>query len=325
MERKLATVVKIDSIDGIPKADSLEVASIKGWKSVIKKGAFKEGDLAIYFEVDSFLPNREEYAFLGSLKKMQLEDGSTILGHPLTTVKLRGQLSQGLLMPISLLNREVLEGEDVTEELGIRLYEKPLPDSIKSAASGYRTKLIPSTSLERVQNVDEGLLLDIVSTSSFQTTEKLDGTSATYYRSGDAFICASKNLEFLPTADTVWNNIAREYDLESKVENLIAISGEIIGPKIQNNPYKLDELQFYVYSVYDMNRAVYLDSVKYCEKHCLPHVPVLFTPDFSSKEELVEMANGMSTLSPVKREGIVLVHPELRVKAISNKYLLKRK
>ena len=74
-----------------------------------------------------------------------------------------------------------------------------------------------------------------------------------------------------------------------------------------------------------MNRAVYLDSVKYCEKHCLPHVPVLFTPDFSSKEELVEMANGMSTLSPVKREGIVLVHPELRVKAISNKYLLKRK
>ena len=224
MERKLATVVKIDSIDGIPKADSLEVASIKGWKSVIKKGAFKEGDLAIYFEVDSFLPNREEYAFLGSLKKMQLEDGSTILGHPLTTVKLRGQLSQGLLMPISLLNREVLEGEDVTEELGIRLYEKPLPDSIKSAASGYRTKLIPSTSLERVQNVDEGLLLDIVSTSSFQTTEKLDGTSATYYRSGDAFICASKNLEFLPTADTVWNNIAREYDLESKVENLIAIS-----------------------------------------------------------------------------------------------------
>ena len=94
MERKLASIQKVLDLQPIEGADVIEVATINGWKLVVKKGEFEVGDLAVYFEIDSFLPIREEFEFLrkSSYKKMGDKEGFR-----LRTIKLRGQISQGLL------------------------------------------------------------------------------------------------------------------------------------------------------------------------------------------------------------------------------------
>jgi RNA ligase (TIGR02306 family) len=105
MERKLASIQKVAEIRPIEGADAIEVARINNWNVVVKKGEYKAGDLCIYCEIDSFLPVREEFEFLrkSSFKKMGDQEGFR-----LKTIRLRGQLSQGLLLPLTVLN-EVYE------------------------------------------------------------------------------------------------------------------------------------------------------------------------------------------------------------------------
>ncbi len=112
-ERKLASVVKIVDIQPIKDADAIVVASVKGWKVVVKKGEFNVGDLAVYYEIDSFLPVRPQFEFLrkSSFKRMGSSEGFR-----LKTIKLRGQISNGLLMPLSslesLTNGKIIEKND---------------------------------------------------------------------------------------------------------------------------------------------------------------------------------------------------------------------
>ena len=97
IERKLASVVKIVDILPIVGADAIVVAKVKGWNVVVKKGEFNVGDLAVYYEIDSFLPVRPQFEFL---RKSSFKRMNSIEGFRLKTIKLRGQLSQGLLTPI---------------------------------------------------------------------------------------------------------------------------------------------------------------------------------------------------------------------------------
>ena len=132
MERKLASIQVIENISPIEGADLIEVATVRGWKLVVKKGEFSPGEKAIYCEIDSFLPIKEEFEFLrkSSYKKMgELE------GFRLRTIKLRGQISQGLRLPIAVLQdriyndqyKQLQVGDDVAEALGIFKYEPPIP------------------------------------------------------------------------------------------------------------------------------------------------------------------------------------------------------
>jgi len=131
MERKLASVRVINDIQKIPEADMIELAIVDGWKVVVAKNVgHKIGDMVIYCEIDSFLPIKEEFEFLrkSSYKKMGDQEGFR-----LKTIKLRGQVSQGLILPISVLNPTdtniyvtPFEGLDVTEMLGIVKYEPPI-------------------------------------------------------------------------------------------------------------------------------------------------------------------------------------------------------
>ena len=114
--RRLATVRKISRIDPIENADRIQVATVDGWKCVVKAGDFSEGDAVIYCEIDSFLPVRPEFEFL---RKSSFKRMGDLEGFRLRTVKLRGQISQGLLLPVSILGRAAEVGEEVTEELGI--------------------------------------------------------------------------------------------------------------------------------------------------------------------------------------------------------------
>ena len=111
--RKLASIQKIVSLEPIKDADKIEKATVLGWELVVaKKDNFKVGDLVVYCEVDSILPDKPEFEFLRE-RKFRIK-----------TIKLRGQVSQGICFPLSILPKaKYNEGEDVTEVFGARKYD----------------------------------------------------------------------------------------------------------------------------------------------------------------------------------------------------------
>lgn len=179
--RKLATIRRISELNPIPKADAIEVATVDGWKAVVKKGDFKVGDLAIYLEVDSWVPY-ELAPFLSKDKEPKEYNG--VKGERLRTIKLRGQLSQGLLLPIDVAYDEdppdydhvFLEGDDVTELLGIQKWERPVPAQLAGLMKGSFPSFIPKTDQERclsgntLVETENGLITikDLVDTKSTQ-------------------------------------------------------------------------------------------------------------------------------------------------------------
>lgn len=120
MERKLAHVEIIEEILPIPNADKIEMVKVLGWECVVKKGEFKVGEKIVYVEVDSVMPEKPEYEFLRDRK------------FRIRTIRLRGQISQGLVLPISSVGFNSINyriGADVTHELGITKYLSPSEQS----------------------------------------------------------------------------------------------------------------------------------------------------------------------------------------------------
>lgn len=104
--RKLVTIRKIDNIDPIPNADAIEVATVDGWQTVIKKGEFKVGEYCVFFEIDSFLPASDErFSFL--LRNGTKTDENGVERIRLRSAKLKGQLSQGLALPVKAFCNEI--------------------------------------------------------------------------------------------------------------------------------------------------------------------------------------------------------------------------
>ena len=169
MTRKLASIRRIADIQPIDGADAIEVATIDGWKVVVKKGEFTIGDLAVYIEIDSWVPH-ELAPFLS--KGSEPREYNGVKGERLRTIRLRGQVSQGLLLGLDVLAKDALynektkrfvnkeylvvetqEGEDVTEHLDIQKWEAPIPAQLQGQAAGmFPTSLIPKTDQERIQN-----------------------------------------------------------------------------------------------------------------------------------------------------------------------------
>ena len=186
--RKLASIRRIADIQPIEGADQIVVATIDGWKLVVKKDEFKVGDLALYIEIDSWVPH-ELAPFLS--KGQEPRDYNGVKGERLRTIKLRGQVSQGLLlnptsadryiehkireeepgvMPTSRVSTFGKEGDDLTETLGIQKWEAPIPAQLQGQAAGmFPTSLIPKTDQERIQNC----FGDIQKRAKRFTTEKV--------------------------------------------------------------------------------------------------------------------------------------------------------
>ena len=150
--RKLASIQRITHIEPIEGADKIELAHVLGWQCVVNKGQFKENDLAVYFEVDSFLPIKPEFEFLrsSSYKKTDLMGE----GFRLRTMKFRGQISQGLLLPVSQfqpLLGDTEEGMDVTDKLEVKLWEIEERATTGGTVIGNLPMDIPHTDETRVQ------------------------------------------------------------------------------------------------------------------------------------------------------------------------------
>lgn len=298
-ERKLASIQKITKLSPIKDADKIEVAHINGWKVVVQKGIHKEGDLVVYFEIDSLLPEKEVYEFLRDRCYVKASNSVNGAGFRLKTIKLRGQVSQGMIMPISALASQheenpdwwefhvtekiehedhvefsiethVLdpeEGDDLTTVLGVQKYEKPIPANLAGKIRGNFPSFIPKTDQERIQNFIPHFMKKYRD-HEWEVSLKLDGSSMTvyYYAPEDRFGVCSRNLDLTETEDNSFWRVARKLDLENKMRDVsggkksFAIQGELMGPGVQGNRENLKELTLYVYDIWDVDNHDYLPS-----------------------------------------------------------------
>jgi RNA ligase (TIGR02306 family) len=344
MERKLATVRKISELRPIDGADKIELAIVDGWQVVVAKDVeHKVGNKVVYCEIDSFLPIRDEFEFLrkSSYKKMGDQEGFR-----LKTIKLRGQVSQGLILPSGVIPvaqfasaHDLPEGMDVTEMLGIVKYEPPIPAELAGKVKGLFPSFLHKTDEERVQNlVKEYGEWKYQSKHKFYVTEKLDGSSATYYINNGEFGVCSRNLELLETEGNTFWKVARELDLENKIKSLgknICFQGELIGEGIQGNPYKIKGHTVRFYTGFDIDKRERIPFINFAvtlQDLSLDIVPVL-NEDYGfmlpeTVEDMLKYAEGKSVLNAnTEREGVVVrsMDGTISFKAISNKFLLEEK
>jgi RNA ligase (TIGR02306 family) len=339
MTRKLATIREIEEIKPIPEADKICAYRVGGWWVVDTINKYDVNDLAIYCEVDSWIPH-ELAPFLS--KGQEPREYNGVKGERLKTVKLRGQVSQGLLLPSTILDELCLwplagdpVGHNLTNQLNIQKWEPPIPSQLQGTMRGNFPHFIPKTDQERCQNLRKEF--DKYQSFSYEVTEKLEGTSMTCFIYDEEFNVCSRNLNLKETEGNTYWNVARKYKIEEKLREFgydnIAIQSEILGPAIQNNIYGLEEHQFFVFDVYDIKNSEYFTPEKrqeFCKKLELQHAPVLETIQLKnlSIENIISIADGFSQLNnKVLREGIVFksLCGTYHFKSISNQYLLKTK
>lgn len=339
MKRKLATVDTITSIKPIPGADRIEVATVRSWESVVGKGQFKVGDTIIYIESDAFLPIEERFEFLRKSSYTKMGDRE---GFRLRIAKLQKQISHGLIIPLDpeeFPNAQI--GDDLTEALGIVLFERPIPEELKGKIKGYRPYYLPDTGLDRIQNLTHKY--EELRQHTYLVTEKLNGWSCQNYLYNGLYGVCSREMDFILSESNVWVNTSKLLGIEENLRSLgrnLAIQGELVGPGIEGNDYELDEVEYYVYNVFDIDTQKSL-PVEEQESSIMDTLNLRYVPricrTFSDLQveaytfnKLITAADGTSFIcrKSINREGLVFrstSNADVAFKVISNKYLLKQK
>lgn len=334
--RKLASVQKIIALEPIIGADAIEKAQVLGWELVVKKGEFKIGEMCVYCEIDSLFPQKPEFEFLRPRN------------FRIRTIRLRGQISQGICFPLSILpdDFEVFEGADCTDILEIIKYEPPIPASLIGLMKGRFPSFIPKTDETRVQVLQN--VLEKYEGESCFITEKLDGSSVTFYlRDGEFGVC-SRNLDLLEDETNIFWKVAKDLGIKEKLESLngnFALQGELVGEGIQRNKLNINGHSVYFFNLFDIDQNEYVSFEKFTltiNELGLKTVPILNKNYVLEKQVsvLVERAKIKSSInSAIWAEGIVIRplkekldrnylsdlgnHGRLSFKAINPEFLLK--
>lgn len=378
-ERVMAHIELINNITPIEGADNIEVAHVLGWQVVVRKAEnYSVGNKIIYVEIDSRCPSTAEWAQFLAPRNYRVK-----------TIKLRGQISQGLILPISILPPgQYVVGQDVAKVLGIEKIQEDYvapavtpeqrmkskrPDLFKKkwfktmmryawfrkVAFKLMFRRAPKegrfpTQFEFVKKTDEIRVQSwpevLEHKEPMIVSEKLEGSSSTFilerkYGKHYKFYVCSRNVCQTSEAkkcfydENIYWIIANKYNIRDKLVCLMnshpdwkycAIQGETIGPKICGNIYELEDYDFYVFNFIDSQSGRYgsLAAKDLIENSGLKFVPILsgdyILPD--SVEEMLEYADGTSTIFPTMREGLVIrsQQGDISFKAVSNKYLLKK-
>ncbi len=363
--RTLVRVENIVRVRPILGADKIELAQVGGWNVIVKKDEFKVGDKCVFFEVDSFLPLRDEWVFLKNVTMFNKQQGIRI-----KTMKMRGALSQGLIMPLSLLNisEDTEVGTNLTDILGVVKYEvvdtgdfKPCTTSGDNKSNKYPS-FLPKTEQPRIQNLTEWF--DRYSEEVFEETLKLDGSSMSvstvrqpiqltrWEKVKNWFganipdhehvnlVCSRNVLLERPLTNDVtqMNNYWRafyKFGLD-RIPAGFCVQGELLAPNIQRNHEKVRSVEFYVFDVFDITRQEYLSPTMRKTFLDLYLEGVYYAPVIAHRmkalylglEGLLERVKGESMNKGVISEGRVyksVLNPEIHFKVINNDYLLKEK
>lgn len=334
-DRKMASIRKIAEIKSIPNADKICAYRVDGWWVVDSVGKYQVGELVVYAEPDSWVPT-ELAPFL--TKGTEPREYNGVKGERLRTVKLRGQISQGLLLPLEPTCKNIesllFEDLDVSVPLNVQKWERPIPAQLAGQVRGNFPALVPKTDQERIQNLSREF--DLYQEDSWSITEKLDGSSCTFYLDDeDQFHVCSRNLDLKEDENNSFWKTARKFDIEGIMRRNsmqgMAIQGEMIGEGIQGNQYKV-QLDFYVYDMYNTKTGQYIlpSQLKAaCERLGLNHVPIIVEATEIRQQtiqSLLDFAEGKSVLNGSEREGVVFrsntIH-DRSFKSISNKWLIK--
>jgi RNA ligase (TIGR02306 family) len=362
MDRKLATIRKIEAIEPIEGKDKIVLAQLDGWQAIVQKDQYNVGDWVIYCEIDSFLPVREEYEFLRSRcfkSTKNLGDGFRI-----KSMKMGGVLSQGLVLPLEefdggqfaggymhILNGQVVNlGDDVTEFLGIQKYEQPIPAQLAGKVRGNFPSFIPKTDQERIQNCFRSLENNWMD-YTWERTMKLDGSSMTMYCNwmevpnedyGSLWtwvegVC-SRNLDLKIEENDgnafveMWKQLHNAiYDYCIVHDRPLAFQGELMGSGIQGNRERLENHTFFCYDIFDIVQQKYLNAYErqeICKNLGINHCPDLgnikFDADITVKKLLAD--SDIPSLAHAFAEGIVykeIENPQVSFKVINNRFALQ--
>ena len=343
--RKLASIQRVWKIEPIEGADRIELAHVLGWQCVVNKGQFQPMDIAVYFEIDSFLPIRDEFEFMrsSSYKKTDIMGE----GFRLRTMRFRGQISQGLLLPVSQFpeipkNADV--GDDVTELLGVRKWEIEERATTGGTVIGTLPYDIPHTDETRVQEEPE--LIQAFAGLEYYISTKMDGSSHSIGIDENGFHVTGHNYEYKDDGSSSFYKLVKAREYQAKMEDYmkvlglktLAIQGELCAPGIQQNRLRLTKPEWYVFTIRENGKRVGLKRMlQICEALDITPVPIEeVDTDLPSKyptvEALLSRADGEYP-NGGKKEGIVirptepvfcpLISASLSMKVVSNKYLLK--
>lgn len=335
--RQLATVRVVDGVHPIENADAIERVSVGGWNVVTGKGEFQPGDQLVYFEIDSALPlDDPRFEFLAPRGTKEI-DGAPY--HVLRSIRLRGIVSQGLVLPTSQLGREAVLGEDVTAELGVIKYEPPLPDEMMGTAlNPYPTKRAPRTDCQRIQNLSGHL--DDIRAGSWIATLKIDGESTTLWQEDGELHLASRNWELAATENLPAVRYAKSAGFLDAVPAGYTVQGELYGEGIKKNSQKITGVEFAVFSVWMDGASLGRDQwPRWAQDRATPVLDVVCADTI---EGIIAQADGLritglaTTAKPAPlAEGIVFHNATGKAlpwlggrpgfKIINNKWLLKQK
>jgi RNA ligase (TIGR02306 family) len=330
MKRKLASIQRILDVSPIEEADTIETVQVLGWQVVARKDDFKPDDLCVYVEIDSVLPDRPEFDFLRKAK------------FRVKTIRLRGQISQGICFPLSILpNGEYSVGDDVTDIIGVEKWEPSVPIQLRGIMKRFRPHWIRKTDEPRLQSFPE--VLEEIRGLSLYITRKDDGTSFTAYLKDGEFGVCSRKVDLKENDDNTYWKMARKLNLEEKLSSLpfnAAIQGELVGPQIQGNRLGLKEHELRIFNVWNIDEQKFLDFEPFIEtvllKLRLDPVSIIEYGYIHEKSHdvktFLEMARGTYP-NGQPREGIVIrpmveqyskaLEGRLSFKVINNDFLLK--
>lgn len=273
--RKMATLRRIDSIAPIDGADRIELARLGGWDVVVGKGEHSPGDVVVYFEIDTFFPTGDpRYEFLShsnGVKRMLVDngDGTTteLSGYVLRSAKLRGQVSQGLVMSPEACGimdtnayGDVSRHPDVSDECGVREYVPPMPIGNTDAVGHFDERLAHRTDAERVQNVSPRAW-EAMRHVPFRATVKVDGTSTTIGSDADGELHVyGHSYELSQKPGTMGAEILAAYEDAGiadwcREHPLCAVQGEFVGPKVNCNRLNLTSRRVIAFSVWMRDSA----------------------------------------------------------------------
>jgi RNA ligase (TIGR02306 family) len=321
MSQFIVEVVPV-KLEKHPDADSLSIAFVKGWQCVVKTDEFKDKVLGAYIPIDSILPDLPEWEFMRP-RNFRVK-----------TIKLRKVLSQGLLVPA----REGWEeGQDVTEELGVKKYEPPDPVSFGGDNAPNVAGFSYKTDIERIQNFPDVFKVG----EEVFITEKIHGTNFRFGVVENVFYVGSHfNIKKHP-GGSIYSLVATRYGLEDKVLNKwrsedAIIYAEIYGKSVQNLTYGLTKQDFVVFDIQINGKFLNWKEVEsICKELDFKTPPVLYWGPFSLKR-VDQLADGPTTLGKEChiQEGIVIRSEREQLdnyigrkwlKRLSNDYLLKEK
>lgn len=351
MERKLVTIQRIKDITPIKDADKIELAHILGWQCVIKKGEFQKNDLCAYCEIDSFLPIRPEFEFLRNTSYRK----STLLGEGfrIKTEKMRGEISQGLVLSMAQLQEmdintaNLKENDDITEQLGVIKWEVPEMATGQGTAIGELGPEVPKTDEIRIQTVTD--IIQEFTNLEYYISTKIDGSSHSIAidKDGKNHVYGHR-FEFADDGKSSFAEFVKKHKFFDKLHEYmnkkqwqsVTVQGEWAGEGIQSNRLQLKNPDWFVFTVIANGQRQNLNTMlELCEIIQATHVPIEeigynLPEKYPNSDALLQRAEGLYPNGRPK-EGIVIRPTEpifsptlsdtLSIKAINNKYLLKNK